>query len=449
MSLTLKTGLSRREWFITSAALLGSTAAFAQGADGRPAVTHPRATSGDTAVEPDWEERLTLRVGPADADVAGFTDRAVQAAVDYVARLGGGTVRLLPGAYRCRNSVFLRTGVRIIGSGPDTILLKEPSVETTLAADSDWYDQEITLAEASGFRVGDGVCLQTENPHTGGPEVLKRTLIARSGNRFKIDRALRESFWTEKTPTATSVFPLLTAENETDLVIEDLALDGNRDNNAYLGGNYGGCIWFQDCSRIQIRRVEAHHSNGDAMSWQVCHDVTVEDCHNHDNADLGLHPGSGSQRPIMRGNRLERNNIGLFFCWGVKYGLAENNVILDTATTGISIGHRDDENLVRNNEVARSGVCGLLFRPERGEGYTAKGNRFESNRFLDNGPEDGPAVDIQGVTTGNLLLRNEIRETRGPAQRIGVRIGAEAGENTLEENRIEGFAIPVQDLRKS
>ena len=25
----------------------------------------------------------------------------------------------------------------------------------------------------------------------------------------------------------------------------------------------------------------------------------------------------------MRGNKLQRNDIGIFFCWGVKYGLAD------------------------------------------------------------------------------------------------------------------------------
>ena len=67
--------------------------------------------------------------------------------MDYVTRLGGGTVKILPGTYRLRNSVFLASKVRIVGSGEDSILIKEPSATTKLAADSDWYDQEITLAD--------------------------------------------------------------------------------------------------------------------------------------------------------------------------------------------------------------------------------------------------------------------------------------------------------------
>jgi len=416
-------------------------------ADDRPTVTAPRATSGDSRIEPTWDERASITVGARDADLVGANEKVIQAGIDYVARLGGGTVTILPGTYRLRNSVFLHSNVRLVGSGMKTILLKEPSVETKLALDSDWYDQEITLADASGFRVGDGVCLRTSNPHTGGADVLKRTLVARSGSRFKLDKALRENFWTEQEPTATSIFPLITAEHMTDMHIENLVIDGDKDNNAYLDGNYGGCIWFQDCSRIVIRGVTARNNNGDGISWQICHDVEVENCICHDNKDLGLHPGSGSQRPLIHGNHVYKNGIGIFFCWGVKYGLAEKNNIEDNRDYGISIGHRDNENLVRNNTVFRSGKAGILFRPERGEGYTAQNNRFEDNQITDSGGDDGVGIDVQGVTGANILARNIVKETRGPASRIGIRLGKDTGSNELTDNKIEGYIIAVQDLR--
>src|SRR5262245_41369589 len=111
-------------------------------AEERPAVTYPRATSGDGAVEPDWAERLTVSVGPAKADLVGSNEKVIQAGVDYVARFGGGTVKILPGVYRLRNAIYLQSKVRLVGSGKETVLFKEPSVTTKLAADSDWYDQE-------------------------------------------------------------------------------------------------------------------------------------------------------------------------------------------------------------------------------------------------------------------------------------------------------------------
>ncbi len=406
-----------------------------------PEVAHPRATSGDSSVEPDWDKRLTVTVGREKADLCGNSEKVIQAAVDYVVRLGGGTVEIMPGEYRLRNSIFLDAGVRLLGNGLDTVLVKEPSVKTRLAANSDWYDREITLVDSSGFQLGDGVCL-----HLDGKDVLKRTLVAQTGNRFKLDKPLRKNFWLEKSPTVETLFPLLTAEYKSDFVIENLTLDGNRTNNRNMNGNYGGGIWVQDCSHIAVRGITVRNYNGDGLSWQICHDVVVKDCHVHDNAGNGLHPGSGSQRPLMQGNRLERNAIGLFFCWGVTYGLAEENTIEDSLKTGISIGHRDNDNVIRNNKVTGSGGAGISFR-EQNAHFTPSGNRLESNQVVDNGSEDDAAVELRGVAEGNHLLQNTIRETRAPASRAGIRIGPKVGDNEILDNLIEGFNTDISDLR--
>jgi hypothetical protein len=425
--------------------LFGSLGTATLRADDLPPVTNPRATSGD-AIEPKWDERLTITVGPKKADLVGSDEKVLQAAVDYMARMGGGTVQVLPGTFRLRNAVYMQSRVRILGSGAESVLIKEPSVKTLLAADSDWYDQEITLADSAGFRIGDGVCLRAKNPHNGGATVIKRTLVARSGNRFKIDKAPRENLWLKGDPTAATLFPILSGEFVSDIVIENITLDGNKDSNENLDGNYAGCIWMQDCSRIAIRGVTARNYDGDGISWQICHDVRVEDCHSHDNTQLGLHPGSGSQRPLIRNCKSERNDQGIFFCWGVKYGLAEKNLLADNRSYGVSIGHCDTDNIVRDNEILRSGKVGVLFRGES-KSFAGHRNRIENNRIIDSGPATGVGVDIQGETESITIAKNEIREAREPMSRIGVRIGAQATDVRLEENRIEGYAVAISDLR--
>jgi hypothetical protein len=417
-------------------------------ADGRPLVRNPRATDGDERFEPNWDERLTITVGRKKGDLIGSDDKVLQAAVDYVARLGGGTVKVLPGTYTLRNAVFLPSRIRLLGSGADSIITKIASEQIELADDSDWYDQEITLKQAGAFRVGDGIVLQAKNPHDGSSTVIKRTLVARSGNRFKLNDGLRKNLWLTGKPTCSSLFPLLTSEYTSDVLIENLTLDGNGQNNANFNGNYGGCIFLQDCNRYTMRGVTARNYNGDGISFQICHDVVVEDCHSHDNADLGVHPGSGSQRPLIRNNRLERNNLGLFWCWGVKYGLAEGNRIDANRSYGISIGHNDTDNVMRNNDIMNSGKVGILFRDDsRGQDFWANRNLVENNRIINSGGEDGVAIDITGQTKDIRIMGNDIRETRAPMNRTAIRIAQQAGKVSIEGNRIAGFASDIVDHR--
>jgi Right handed beta helix region len=411
-----------------------------------PEVTNPRATSGDP-IEPKWESALTVTVGPQKADIVGSDHKAIQAAVDYVARLGGGTVQVLPGEYRMRNAVFLQSRVRLLGSGAESVLIKEPSVKTKLAADSDWYDQEVTLESPSGFEIGDGVALQTPNPHNGSFDVYKRTLVARSGNRFKLDKMLVENFWVKEGATAATLFALIDGMQVSDIVIENITLDGNKAGNDFLNGNYVGCIFLRESNRIRMRGITARNFNGDAISWQVCHDVRVEDCHSHDNAGYGVHPGSGSQRTVVVNNRLERNDIGFFFCWGVRWGLCERNTILDNRRFGVSVGHNDTDNVIRNNEIGRSGQVGVLFRQEDGPTFTPNRNLLDQNRIIDSGDEKGVGVKVEGRTRSLEIAHNEIRETRKPAERIGILLEPETDDIRLSDNTIEGFAQPVVHLK--
>jgi hypothetical protein len=446
--------MNRRE-FVTAAAIGGVTIGRAArlGAAGasseRPVpVKNPRATSGDP-LEPSWAERLTLTVGPEKADLIGSNQKVIQAAVDSVARWGGGTVKILPGTYRFRNAVYLQNNVRILGSGLDSVIVKEASVAAKLSKDSDWFDQEITFADAKGFEIGDGICLRAKDVEDGSAKVIKRTLVARSGTRFKLDRALRDNVWLIGEPKVESLFALFSGENIADITIENIALDGNKTNNENLDGNYAGCIWMQDCNRITMRNVTARNFNGDGLSWQICHDVLVEDCLSHDHTGLGLHPGSGSQRSIIRRNRMVGNEQGLFFCWGVRWALAEKNYIEGSKLYGISIGHQDTDNIIRDNEVRASGEVGILFRKERVPAFQGNRNLIEKNRILGLAQERGIGVDIQGQTKSITIADNEIRETQSPGQRVGIRIGPETEQISLAENRIEGFAEAVLDLRKS
>jgi nitrous oxidase accessory protein NosD len=406
----------------------------------------PRATSGDDRVEPAWKEKLTVTVGNSWGDIQGNSEKAIQAAVDYTARLGGGTVEILPGTYRFRNSVFLASRVRLTGHGAETVLVKEASSATPLAVDSDWYDQEITLKDAKGFGIGDGVCLRAKS----GQTVIKRTIVARDGARFKLDRPLRENVWIadgREGAVAETLFPILSGENVEDVVIENLTLDGNRAYNALLDGNYAGCVWLQDCRRITLRGLEARNYHGDGLSWQICHDVLVEKCYSHGHSGLGLHPGSGSQRSVIRQCHLSDNDIGIFFCWGVRGGLAQENLITGNRL-GISIGHHDTDNIVRGNTIAGSRQAGILFRAEKDAAAAGHRNLIEQNTLTDNGGEDGAAIRFEAPACGVVLTGNTLTETRGPARRSGIAICQGVEDLKMEGNTVKGFSTEVSRAGK-
>lgn len=116
----------------------------------------------------------------------------------------------------------------------------------------------------------------------------------------------------------------------------------------------------------------------------------------------------------------------------------------------MSIGHSDTDNLMRDNDIARSGKEGVLFRDDsRGQDFWANRNVLENNRIIDSGEEDGIAIDIRGNTKDTLLAGNTIRETRGSAKRRGIRIAAAVERLKLLDNAIEGFDVPIVDERNA
>jgi len=442
-----------RRGFIGAAAMLAGGALARPGkakAQSAPALP---ATPAAGAADPGWDA-LSVTVGPQKADLVGANEKVIQAAVDYIAGWGGGTVHILPGTYHMRNSVSLRSGVRIVGSGQDSVLFKEPEVKTKLAADSTSWQREVVLANPSGFRVGDGVCLQVIDEWHRGAWFIQRSLVARNGNRFKLNKPLADDDFTVKgKATIATLFPLFNVDGVSNVRIENIALNGNRAKQESLYHNWGnilGGIWLNKSNQIEMRKVISRGSCADGISAQTCNDVLIEDCHCHDNHGFGIHSGTGSQRPIARNNRLENNYIGFYFCWGVHHGLVENNVILNNSQYGVRLGQKDRYNIVRNNEIRNSGKVGVIFeKVGDNPAYSPDGNRLEGNRIIDNGGETGVGVDVRGVTKDAVIERNQITETRPPLKRIGLRIGARTRDVKLAANHVTGFSVNVLDLRKA
>ena len=450
-------------WVAQACGLLGPWALSSGpfGADGPFPVPLTEGTRSPNANHAAMQIEIT--VGPRKADLTGRDHLALQAAVEAVLALGGGTVRIRPGVYEMGNSLFLRSGVRIIGSGEDTVLRKTPSAATKLTEDLDWYGTIVPVKDASIFRVGGGLLLRGKSPHDGREQFVRRTVVAINGNDVHLDRDPRSNFWVapsvappEGAPPfagaqAATLYPVITGEHVSDVVIENLTIDGNRAENENLNGNYGGGIFIQDCERIRVADVTSRDNNGDGVSWQVCHDVTIEGCRLLNNSDLGLHPGSGSQRPVIRGNVSRGNDQGLFFCWGVKGGIAEGNTIEDSGKFGMSIGHRDTDNVIRDNVIRRSGQHGVIFREHVHPARDPHRNVLERNVIEDSGTKgECVAIEMLGTAEGVVLRDNVIRDTRRKSktrQRIGLRIGPGIRNLTQENCIYENMEVDVVERR--
>src|SRR5262249_17658015 len=333
------------------------------------------------------EERPVLRVGIDDGDIRGNDNRTIQSAIDYVANLGGGTVHVGPGRYTLRNAVTLRDHVRLVGTAGKTVLAPVDGVKTTLAADGDANQRAITLKDPSGFRVGDRV-LVGDDHYNSGFDLTSVVLTAKVGPAtFRLAEPLRADYMVHLHARVELTFPAVGGWNISDAAVEGITVEGNRGRTACAKSD--GCrnagIFLFECSDVAIRRCTVRDYHCDGISFQVSRGVTVEDCVAENNSGLGLHPGSGSQKPVVRGCRSEGNGgDGLFVCWRVQHGRFEDNELRGNGGVGISIGHKDSDNLFRSNRVTANQGVGLLFRNEA-EAMGAHRNVFEKNVFLDNG----------------------------------------------------------------
>jgi polygalacturonase len=419
------------------------------------------AACGVEAAAPSPEERqlpLAMRsamdvhpsvtAGPHDTDLVGTDHRVLQAAVDYVAGLGGGEVVIRAGQYRMGDSLHLRARVTVRGVPGKTVLRKADAVTQPLTLDGDYGEEQITLRDPDGFDVGCGIAIWDDR--SGGFHTTVARIIGRKGNTLAIDRPLQADYMVAHQATAATVFPVVSGVRIEGARVMGLVIEGNRAANPHLNGCRGAGIYLYRGFATVIENCEVRNYNGDGISFQQSNDVTVSDCQSIDNAALGLHPGSGSQRCtvrrcIARGNGTD----GLFLCWRVRHGLFEDNVLEDNGRCGISIGHKDSDNLLRRNQVRRNREVGVLFRNET-LGMAAHRNRLVENVIEDNGGQASAAgIRVRGAANDLVFERNVIRDTRPAAARtqtIGIRIDAKVGPLKFDNNQIDA-EVPIDDRR--
>jgi len=385
------------------------------------------------------EELPLITVGRDNAQLTGADNRVLQAAVDYIAALGGGTVEIGPGVYLMRDSLHLRTNVTVMGTAGKTVLRKADGAVSLLALDGDFGEQQITVADSNGFAVGRGVAVWDDR--SGGFHTTVARITGRNGNTFSIDKPLMADCMVRNNAKAGTVFPVVSGYHIERARIENVIIEGNKESNVHLNGCRGAGIFLYRAFGTIIQGCEVHNYNGDGISFQQSNDVTVLGCTSRGNASLGIHPGSGSQRPSVR-NCIARNNgtDGLFLCWRVRHGLFKDNILEGNGRYGISIGHKDSDNLIHGNQILANHADGIFFRNETLP-MAAHRNRLEENIIENNGQEEEVAgIRIRGQTNDLVLKGNTIRDTReGESQKqtVGIQIEEQVGRITITGNNIQ------------
>ena len=394
--------------------------------------------------------RPMISVGPKQADIIGSDDRVLQAAVDYVAGLGGGVVQIGPGDFMMHDSLHLRSSVTVRGTLGQTILHKAKGFAWPLAMDGDYGEEQVTLVNPDGFKVGYGITVWDNQ--SGGFHTTVGRITGSNGKTFSFDCPLNADCMVANKAMAATVFPIISGYNVEGARVEDLVIDGNKLENVNLNGCRGGGIFLYRGFGTVIRGCTVKNFNGDGISFQQSNDVVVENCISEENTGLGMHPGSGSQRPAVRGC-IARNNgeDGLFLCWRVRHGIFEKNLLENNGRYGISIGHKDTDNLLQDNEVRGNREEGVMFRNETAA-MAGHRNRLERNTIENNGAQGAMAgIRVRGETRDLVFRDNVIRDTRsGDArkQTVGIRIEDGVGYLTLDGNQIDA-ETKVIDERKA
>jgi len=434
--------------FFAVASVLGSIGILVASETQRDFSPKPEEQQLPKAMHSAMKTLPSITVGKENAAIIGNDNRALQAAVDYIAGLGGGTVEITEGQYIMYDSLHLRSNVTVKGKKDKTILRKADGVVCPLALDGDFGEQQFTVENPAGFKVGYSVAIWDDN--AGGFHTTVARITGQNENTFSIDKPLMADCMVANKAKAATVFPIISGYNIEGAKVEGLTIDGNKDSNVYLNGCRGAGVFLYRAFGTVIQDCIVRNYNGDGISFQQSNDVTVTDCISENNNYLGIHPGSGSQRPRVN-NCVASNNgtDGLFLCWRVRHGIFTNNILQDNHRFGISIGHKDSDNILGRNVVRLNHQDGVFFRNEA-LGMAAHRNRLEENIIENNGVDkEAAGIRIRGYTNDLVFKNNIIRDTRendAQKQNVGIRIEENVGQVTLENNTIKAKTV-IDDRR--
>ena len=199
--------------------------------------------------------KITLTVGQDKGDLQGKDNKVIQAGIEYLHRMGGGVLQIYPGIYNMYNALYLRPNITIRGSGENTVLRKTDGVVALIRRDVDWYEYAVQVENVKGFIPGGGIMLRSKTgSNDWAYDTFTGTITDIDGDVIFLDNMPDENFWVNKEASASTIFPIITAiENTDNVYIENIVLEGNKDNNELINGNYAGAVFIQNCDNWNFK----------------------------------------------------------------------------------------------------------------------------------------------------------------------------------------------------
>lgn len=390
------------------------------------------------------QSEQVITVGGSDADIPAFTSRAIQIALHAVRERGGGVVKLNPGTFQIIGPVRLSSNISLVGSGKSTILKKCDGFKTSFVIDADWGMLKAEVKDVSGFQKGMGIQLY-DDKHNQGWDVTTAVITDIQDRMIYFDNQTVNDYSADLNGTITngcSVLEVFASEN---VKIADLVIDGNKSTNDYLNGCRGGGIYIHQSKNCTLENILINEFNGDSFSWQITENITVKGCEASNGGGLGFHPGTGSDHSIVE-NCISHHNQGdgIFLCWRVQNGIFRNNTVYANRN-GISIGHKDTDNLFDNNRVYENANHGVFFRNEN-EQNSGHRNVFTNNVIENNGmSRESCGFYIGGETHDITITNNTICSTGRGNQTTAILVGKKSSKITAKDNQIAGSKELVQE----
>jgi hypothetical protein len=399
-----------------------------------------------------------VTVGLSNADINGKDNRAIQAAIDMIHRMGGGKVQLLPGEYLLNDAIRMRSNVHLIGDRNKTILRRSPAISCPLLKDADIGQKEVTPKDPSLFKVGMGIVCRTDQ--LANVMVTKPLTIIRIENGvLYLNGYIEHDFIADLDSqgkdgyngVVANIFPLIYGFEIENAIIEGLIIDSKvEENPGWVNVRTGG-VCLDRTKHCVVRNVKSINNQGDGILVASSENTLVEDCEAAYNTYHGIHPGSHSPWTIIRRCLMHHNGSdGLYICWGVRESEFTDNIIHNNGIrkigkrNGISIGHKDTDNLIARNHIYENAVAGIHFRIKT-EANGAHRNKIIDNIIENNGlPEhsdNGYGIFISGITHDIEIKNNTIRETRkGNArlQKNGICLMPGVSQVDIMDNVMEG-----------